>query len=98
VRVLRPSDLPDQGKEALLAKVNSLGLKDIRLDTVHMLLCVMHESREINQRRFLNEIFPPWHELRRKTKPHFGEGKRLGRETDRDLVPDPRGGGGAGRR
>ena len=65
------SDLSENEKEALLAKVNSLGLKDIRLDTVHMLLCVMHDARQINQPRFLKEVFLPWHELRKRTKPHL---------------------------
>ena len=74
------SDFSEQDKEALLAKVNSLGLKDIRLDTVQMLLCVMHEAREIDQPRFLKTVFLPWHELRQKTRPHF---ERIGEELSR---------------
>lgn len=65
------SDLSAQEKNVLLTKVNSLGLKDIRLNTVQLLLCVMHEARERDQPRFLKEIFLPWHELRLKTRSHL---------------------------
>lgn len=65
------SDLSDQDKKAFLAKVNSIGLNDIRLDTVLIMLCVMHDAREIDQPRFLKELFLPWHGLRQRTKPHF---------------------------
>jgi hypothetical protein len=74
------SDLSAKDKEVLLAKVNSLGLKDIRLYTVYLLLCVMHEAREVHQPRFLKEVFLPWHELRQKTKAHF---ERIGEELSR---------------
>lgn len=74
------SSLSKQDKESLLAKVNSLGLKELRLDTVQMLLCVMHEARAVDQPRFLKEVFLPWHELRRKTKPHL---ERIGQELRR---------------
>ena len=80
------SDLPEQDKDSLLAKVNSIGLKDIRLDTVHMLLCVMHEAREIDQPRFLQAVFLPWHALRRRTEIHF---KRIGEELIRIGVFEP---------
>lgn len=74
------SDLSAQEKNVLLAKVNSLGLKDIRLDTVQLLLCVMHEARERDQPRFLKEVFLPWHELRQRTRSHF---ERIGEELSR---------------
>ena len=74
------SDLSEQDKDALLAKVNSLGLKDIRIDTAYILLCVMHEARAINQPRFLKEVFLPWQELRQKTRPHS---ERIGEELSR---------------
>jgi hypothetical protein len=65
------SDLSDQEKDILLTKVNSLGLKDIRLDTVQLLLCVMHEARERDQPQFLKKAFLPGQELRQKTRSHF---------------------------
>ena len=74
------SDLSPQEKDVLLAKVNSLGLKGIRLDTVHLLLCVMHEARERDQPRFLKELFLPWHQLRQSTRSHF---ERIGEELSR---------------
>jgi hypothetical protein len=63
--------LSEEDKQRLLDRVNSVGRKEIRLETVHILLCVMHEARETDQTEFLNEIFIPWHGLRRKTRPHF---------------------------
>lgn len=74
------SDLSESDKRQFLAKVNSLGLKDIRLDTVLALLYVMHEAREIDQARFLKEVFLPWQGLRQKTKTHF---ERIGDELAR---------------
>ena len=74
------SDLSVREKDVLLTKVNSLGLKDIRLDTVHLLLCVMHEARERDQPQFLKNVFLPWQELRQKTRHHF---ERIGEELTR---------------
>ncbi len=71
------ADLGDDEKQALLRKVNALGLKDVRIDTVLMLLCIMHDARQVDQGRFLREVFLPWHELRQKTKTHY---ERIGRE------------------
>lgn len=80
------SDLSKQEKEVLLAKVNSPGLKEIRIDTVYILLCVMHEARAIDQPRFLKEVFLPWQQLRRKTRPHF---ERIGEELSRICEFEP---------
>ncbi|MFA9480052.1 hypothetical protein ACERK3_17390 [Phycisphaerales bacterium AB-hyl4] len=64
-------DLSPDEKNQLLAKLNHIGLAQIRLDTVHLLLCVMHEAREKDQDRFLNEVFFPWCGLRQQTRSHF---------------------------
>ena len=71
------SDLSDRERDSLLSKVNVVGLKEIRTDTVHILLCLMHEAREVDQTRFLREVFLPWHALQLKTKPHL---ERIGEE------------------
>lgn len=64
-------DLSPDEKSQLLAKLNRIGFAQIRLDTVHLLLCVMHEAREKDQDRFLNEVFLPWCGLRQHTRSHF---------------------------
>lgn len=65
------ADLTDDQKAAVLAKVNSIGLAELRQDTVLLLLCVMHEARQLDPGRFLNEVFLPWQSLKQKTKPYF---------------------------
>src|SRR4051794_8382777 len=74
------SDLSAEDRKALLDKINSLGLVAIRLDTVHLLLCVMHDARRIHEPRFINEVFLPWCGLKRKTAAHR---RRIGDELAR---------------
>lgn len=64
-------DLSGAEKMQLLAKLNVVGLRDIRLDTVHLLLCIMHEAREVDQPGFLRRVFLPWQRLKRATRPHY---------------------------
>lgn len=65
------ADLTKDEKSAILAKVNSIGLAELRQDTVILLLCVMHEAREIAPQKFLSDLFLPWQSLKQKTKNHF---------------------------
>lgn len=74
------SDLSAADRAALLQKVNSFGLVAIRHDTIHLLLCLMHEARLIDQPRFLNEVFLPWCGLKRRTADHR---RRIGDELAR---------------
>jgi hypothetical protein len=71
------SELTDDDWTTLLAKINSVGLIDIRLDTIHLLLCVMHDARRIDETRFIKEVFLPWYGLKRRTADHR---RRIGDE------------------
>jgi hypothetical protein len=73
-------DLSDRDRKVLLAKINSLGLVAIRLDTLHLILCVMHDARRVNELRFINEVFLPWCGLKQRTADHR---RRIGDELGR---------------
>lgn len=74
------SDLSAEDRQALLGKINSLGLVAIRLDTLHLLLCVMHDARRLDGPRFIREVFLPWVGLKQKTAAHR---RRIGDELAR---------------
>ncbi|WP_425395409.1 hypothetical protein [Aeoliella sp.] len=74
------SDLDEPSKQQLLTKLNSLGLKQTRYDNVQILLCTMHEARQLDESRFINDLFLPWFALRTKTGPHL---ERIARELSR---------------
>lgn len=64
-------DLSDTEKQQLLGKLNRHGLARSRVDSVQLLLCLMHEARKADPHRYLNEVFFAWYGLRNNTNVHL---------------------------
>jgi hypothetical protein len=74
------ADLDDADIRRLLEKLNTFGLKETRYNNVLIILCAMHDARNVDEQRFINEVFLPWIGLKKKTRTHL---ERVGHEIAR---------------
>ncbi|MFZ5950857.1 MAG: hypothetical protein ACOYXC_09125 [Candidatus Rifleibacteriota bacterium] len=43
------------------------GLLEIRLDNITFLLCLINDALKVNEKKFITDVFLPWHAIQKKT-------------------------------